>query len=435
MEGGFAKMSQQANPFNRLTVIIMAVIGFAAFVALLAGMGLGEKFAPSNNGLAHGASNSIVGYKALANLMEKTGADIQYSRNKAGYNNSGLLVLTPNPYSDAEELADVARNRSYVGPTLIILPKWAVAPMPTLKKGWVARAGTFGPDPGEAMLKELADVEIQVAEKPKSKSTSTAPSIFGNSVKTPPNPVTISGDYIRSVVREPKTGHALAAYLDDGGDYAQLDSMDPSQITDEEEIDSNYFPILFVADADLLNNAGMADKQTAKHALALMTAVSGGSLDSVTFDLTFNGLGASDNLLTLAFEPPFLSATICLIIAAIAAAWMAFFRFGPPIKEARSIDYGKTALVNNSASFINRMQRHYLAAEPYADMVRDQALADLGISPTLEDGDKNRALDALGDVNGYNFSIHYHALKQARNAHDVADAAAALFEWKKEKIG
>lgn len=426
-------MSQQTNPFNRLTVIIMAVVGFTAFILLLAGMGLGGKFAPSGNGQAHGASNSIVGYKALANLMEKTGADIQYSRNKAGYNNSGLLVLTPNPYSDAKELAEVAQNRSYVGPTLIILPKWAVSPMPSLKKGWVARVGTFGSDPGQAMLKELADVEINVAEKSKSAPAST--SVFGNPVKTPPSPVTMSGDYIRTVVREPKTGRALAAYLDDGGDYAQLDSLDPSQITDEEEMDENYYPILFVADADLLNNAGMADEQTARHALALVTALSAGDLGSVTFDLTFNGLGASDNLLTLAFEPPFLSATICLIIAAIAAGWMAFFRFGPPVREARSIDYGKIALVNNSAGFINRMQRQHLVAEPYAEMIRDQALADIGISSALEDSEKNRKLDALGEVNGYSFSAHYHALIRAQNSHDVANAAAALFEWMKEKTG
>ena len=428
-------MSQQSNPFNRLTVIIMAVVGFTAFILLLAGMGLGEKFAPSSNGQAHGASNSIVGYKALANLMEMTGAKIQYSRNKAGYNNTGLLVLTPNPYSDAKELAAVAQDRSYVGPTLIILPKWAVSPMPTLKQGWVARAGTFGPEPGQEMLKELADVEISVAEKSKSKSTSTSTSVFGNPVKTPPSPVTIIGEDVRTVVREPMTGHALVAYLDDGGDYAQLDSLGPSQITNEEEIDGNYYPILFVADADLLNNAGMADQQTAKHALALMTALSAGDLDSVTFDLTFNGLGASNNLLTLAFEPPFLSATICLIIAAIAAAWMAFFRFGPPVREARSIDYGKIALVNNSAGFINRMQRQHLVTEPYAEMMRDKALADIGISSALEDSEKNRKLDALGDVNGYSFSVHYHALIRAQNSHDVANAAAALFEWKKEKTG
>ncbi len=425
-------MSQQANPFSRLTIIIMVVIGFAAFVALLAGMGLGEKLAPTNNGQA---SNSIVGYKALANLMEKTGATVQYSRNKAGHDNPGLLILTPHPYSDAQELADVVHNRSYVGPTLVILPKWAAVPMPTLKQGWVARAGTLPPDASQALIKEIADVEIEVPEQAKANSTSKAVTVVAGSPKIPPQPVTISGDYIRTVVREPKSGRALAAYLDDGGTYAQLDGLDPSQITNEEEIDPNYYPILFVADADLLNNAGMADKETAKHALALINAMSAGDNQTVTFDLTFNGLGAADNLLTLAFEPPFLPATLCLIAAAIAAAWMAFFRFGPPLRQQRSIDYGKTALVNNSAGFINRIQRQYLVAEPYADMVRDEALTEIGISSALKDSEKNRKLDALGEVNGNRFSALYHALKQAQNSQDVADAAAALFEWKKEKIG
>jgi len=428
-------MSAQANPFSRLTIIIMVVVGFAAFVALLAGMGLGSKFAPANNGQAHGASNSIVGYKALANLMEKTGSKVQYSRSKAGFDDPGLLILTPQPYADAQELADVAHNRSYIGPTMIILPKWAVFQMPSLKKGWVSRGGLFDDEAAEALLVNLADVDFDVPEDPKKKSTSKAISAVSSPVKTPDTAVTMEGDYVRTVVREPTSGRALASYLDDGGSYAQLDSLDPSQITDEEEMDSGYYPILFVADADLLNNAGMADKQTAKHALALINAVSAGDFDTVTFDLTFNGLGASDNLLTLAFEPPFLSATTCLIAAAIAAAWMAFNRFGPPLRESRSIDYGKTALVNNSAGFINRMQRQYLVAEPYADMVRDSALADIGISAALDDAEKNAKLDALGDVNGNNFSGLYHALRRAQNSRDVADAAAALFIWKKEKIG
>lgn len=428
-------MSNQASPFNRLTIIIMVMIGFAAFVALLVGMGLGSKFAPTNNGKAHGASNSIVGYKALANLMEKTGSEIRYTRNKAGHDSSGLLILTPSPFSDAQELADVAHNRSYIGPTLVILPKWSAVPMPTLKQGWVALVRPFDPEIGQALVKNLADVEINVPEESKAQSTSKAISALGGSVKTPSRPVTMSGDYIRTVVREPKSGRALAAYLDDGGSYAQLDSLDPSQITDEEERDDGYYPIVFVADADLLNNAGMADKQTARHALALINSITAGDNGIVTFDLIFNGLGASDNLLTLAFEPPFLSATLCLIAAAIAAAWMAFNRFGPPLREVRSIEYGKTALVNNSAGFINRMQRQYLVAEPYAEMIRDQAVTEIGIAASLDESEKNQRLDALGDVNGNSFSALYHTLRRANNSHEIADAAAALFEWKKEKIG
>ena len=155
----------------------------------------------------------------------------------------------------------------------------------------------------------------------------------------------------------------------------------------------------------------------------------------VTFDLTFNGLGTSENLLTLAFQPPFLSATICLIIAAMAAAWMAFNRFGPPARELRSIDFGKTALVNNSAAFIHRMQREHLVAHPYGEMIRGEAIHAIGLSAGADRAEVDAKLDALGEVDGSRFSALLHNLDQARNSRETADRAAALYHWKKELIG
>ena len=117
-------MSSQVNPFRRTTIIIMFAVGFAAFVALLYGLGMGDPLASGKNGEAHGASNSIVGYKALASLLEKTGVPVQYSRSQAGMDNKGLLVLTPGPFTPAEEIDAVVQQRAYIGPTMIILPKW-----------------------------------------------------------------------------------------------------------------------------------------------------------------------------------------------------------------------------------------------------------------------------------------------------------------------
>jgi hypothetical protein len=155
----------------------------------------------------------------------------------------------------------------------------------------------------------------------------------------------------------------------------------------------------------------------------------------VTFDLTFNGLGSSENLLTLAFEPPFLSATICLIIAALAAAWMAFNRFGPPALDRRSIDFGKTALVNNSAGFIHRMQREHLVAEPYGEMIRNEAVHAIGLHSDTDREEVNRKLDMLGEVDGNRFTSLLNNLNQAQNSRETADHAAALYHWKKELIG
>ncbi|WP_373491193.1 DUF4350 domain-containing protein [Parasphingorhabdus sp.] len=413
--------------------MIMFAVSFAAFVALLYGLGMGDPLASGKNGEAHGASNSIVGYKALASLLEKTGMPVQYSRTQAGMDDPGLLVLTPGPFTPAEEISAVVQQRAYIGPTMIILPKWQVARNETLQKGWMIRGDPWGAEPSVQMLKDLAEVSITVDDK--ARAGRAAASAVGAAVKAPEMPVTIKGEAIRAIVRGPSSQDALVAYIDDGGVYAQLDSLEESQLTDEEEIDESFYPVVIVADADLLNNAGMADKATARHALALVAAVATASAGGVTFDLTFNGLGRAENLLTLAFAPPFLSATICLITAALAAAWMAFNRFGPAVRDKRSIDFGKTALVNNSAAFISRMQRAYLVTDPYAEMIRSQSAEAIGISPRADQQEIHEKLDALGESDGRRFSALYDQLVGARRPQDIADGAAALHAWKKEFIG
>ncbi|MEH6791073.1 DUF4350 domain-containing protein [Parasphingorhabdus sp.] len=426
-------MSRQANPFQRTTIMILFVVGFAAFVALLYGLGMGDPGTGSRNGEAHGASSSVVGYKALASLLEKTGVPVQYSRSQAGIDNAGLLILTPGPFTPSKEIDAVVEERAYIGPTLIILPKWQVATSDKLKRGWVMRGDLLGGEPGEHMLSGLAKVRISAGDQ--RPAGQTAASAVGSVVDIPERPVTMSGETIRTVVRGPASGSALVGYLDDGGVYAQLDRLDESRVTDPDAVHESLFPVVIVADADLFNNGGMASEQTARHALALVRAAATASDGSVTFDLTFNGLGSAQNLLTLAFVPPFLSATICLITAALAAAWMAFNRFGPPAMERRSIDFGKTALVSNSASFIARMRRGHLVTKPYAALIRAQAVVALGISAQADDPEIDQRLDELGEKDGNRFTALYEQLIRARKPEDIANGAASLHAWKKEFIG
>ena len=438
-------MSVQANPFKRTTIITMFAIGFVAFIALLYGLGMGDGQASSKNGRAHGASNSLVGYKALADILRQTGIKVQYSRTAAAFDNPGLLVLTPDPFASADDLADIMSDRAYIGPTMIILPKWNVMPAsdPRLKKGWIQRLGTLDGDLGEAMLKEIVEVEIHAPEYVDDDNIADTPSnkrpviqsAVGGPVKVPEAPVTISSVSIRAIVPAPNGDGALVAYRDDGGVYPQLGSQGESPNADARTVDTSLYPLVLVADADLLNNGGMADRQTARHALALMDSVSTGTNGMITFDLTFNGLGSSENLLTLSFRPPFLSATICLVIAALAAAWIAFNRFGAPLREQRSMNFGKTALVNNSAGFIHKMRREHLVTHPYGEIIRAEALHALGLSPDADQEDQNSKLDMLGEVDGYSFTALLNSLNGARNSHEIAQRAAALHHWKKELIG
>ncbi|MEW4467884.1 hypothetical protein AB1K62_08650 [Parasphingorhabdus sp. JC815] len=413
-------MSIQANPFKRTTIIIMFVIGFIAFVALLYGLGMGNHLASGKNGQAHGASNSLVGYQALVDIMRDTGKNVQYSRTAGGFDNPGLLVLTPAPDTNADDIAKVIKERAFIGPTIIILPKWRVAPLsgPTARKGWVQRFETLDPALGEEVLKNIADIKIKVPKNIAKVEPDQRPllhSTIGGSVKLPAAPVTISSDYIHAIVPGLNGDDALIGYLDRG-------------------FSEGNFPLVLVADADLLNNSGMANRQTAKHALALMDAVSTGPDFRITFDLTFNGLGNSQNLLTLVFKPPFLSATICLIIAALAAAWAAFNRFGPPVREQRSINFGKTALVNNSAGLIHRMRREHLVTHPYVEFIRTDAIHALGLTD-IDREDQDHKLDMLGEVDGQRFTSLFNSLTSAHDSYEIARRAAALHHWKKELIG
>lgn len=455
-------MSVQSNPFKRTTIIIMFVIGFAAFVALLYGLGAGDRLSSGNNGRAHGASKSLVGYKALANLLEKTGREVKLSRNAAGIDKPGLLILTPNAYAEADKLAEVIQERAYVGPTMIILPKWQVATTNLVgmesRKGWATRLGVIESDSGIKMLSDIVDIELQTirpeadekANEGKSKAviaserqptkskfnqSEIANSAVGDPIPVPDIHITMTGDYIRKIVEDPENEESLIAYVDDGGIYESLEGLDPSGLSAEDEIDAAYYPVVIVADADLMNNTGMGNERIARHAYDLITALEAQTDGPIIFDLTFNGLGSSDNLLTLAFKPPFLSATICLIIAALAAAWMAFNRFGPPAREERSIDFGKTALVNNSAGFIHRMQREHLVANPYGEMIRSEVIDAIGLSPGADREEVNRKLDMLGEVGGNRFTVLLNNLNQAQNSRETADHAAALYNWKKELIG
>ncbi|MFA7596104.1 MAG: DUF4350 domain-containing protein, partial [Novosphingobium sp.] len=146
-------------------------------------------------------------------------------------------------------------------------------------------------------------------------------------------------------------------------------------------------------------------------------------------DLTLNGLGRSANLLTLAFTPPFLAATICLIIAGIIIGWRALRRFGPPLAEGRTIALGKRQLVINSAGFIRRTGRLHLLGPPYAALMRARIAQLLGLRRQQEASALNMQIDhrLLGQgVDRPAFSDLVRQLAESRGTHELLQAAQAL---------
>lgn len=390
-----------AATFSPRAAMGLVGVGALAFVVLLYAIGAGLT-GGGNNGGAHALSKGLTGYAGLAALLERTSMEVVRSRDAAALDDPGLLVLTPPHDADGEELAEIVEARREIGPTLVILPKWVEIPAQgaEAKTGWVALAGTRRAH-WVGSLGEGLDVELgqRAAQSLAIAKEAAIPLIRDDDAK------------------------AQIAYLNDDGTYPELDAW--SGWAPPDEPDEDLYPVVIVAEPDLLSNRGMADKTTALAALDLLRAAREDAAGPVIFDVTLNGLGRARNLLTLAFTPPFLAATLALLLAALAVGWRSFIRFGPPRLAARPIAHGKTALVENSAGLIRRAGRIRLLGAPYAALVTQRILRALGLPP----GSVPAAIDsaqARRGLTGAAFTAEAAALAAARKPADLVRHAAAL---------
>ena len=425
-------MSRAGATFRPATLIAMLAVGALAFLLLLYALGQGWTGDDGRNGGAHAASNSLNGFSGIAQLLERRGYDVSLSRSQARLDEEVLLVLTPGQFADADEISALLEDRQYAGPTLLILPKWFAAPVPDdprieAEEGWVVLGDTWSPD-------WLVQTE-QFAKAGLATGSTRGWQGMGLSGRLPdPAKVQAIGqrqaEMLYPMVRDSE-GDLLAGYLNAGGYFPDL--ADASNVrfsnAQEEEQDDSIWPVVVVIEPDLMNNYGMADQERARLAVALVKATFDGSDNlPIVFDLTLPGLGNSANLLTLAFRPPFLAATLCLLLAALVIAWRAFRRFGPPVAEAPALARGKTQLARNGAGLIERAKRWHLLGTPYAAMVASRIARALGIRESDPEA-REAAIDAAmqaHEIDARPFSASAQALREARHPNDILHAASAL---------
>lgn len=418
-----------ANPFSPRAALAMVLFGAVVFVAMLWMIGAGMNSGSANDGGNHAAGKGLNGFAAFSQYLEKRGFSVQRARSENELDRPGLLVLTPPHLADGKELDRIVGHRHLIGPTLVILPKWVAvaAPkgVPGAKEGWVYLAGTQVPE-WEGFRDDIA-----VAIGPEGKGMGSA-GWHGGAIEgaLPDAGLVQSGtgrNLVPLIVSKPG-GRILAAYIDDGGDYPPLEKM-ALQRAGNSRANRGYAPLVMVFEPDLFDNYGMARSENALLAEKLIRAAGGGAGYPVTFDLTLNGHGRASNLLTLAFTPPFLAATLCLLLAALAVGWRAFLRFGPAAKPERAIAFGKTALVANAAGLIRRTRRLHLVSGPYGDSARDRIARALALPRALGSQATDEAIDralrsrASGAVP---FSEIVARLRAARSRYDAVKAARDL---------
>ncbi len=420
-----------ANPFNPRTILALVLFGAMVFVGLLWLMGSGMTDGSSNDGGAHGGGahgggKGLVGYAALADLLERQGYAVGRSQTDNAFGEVGLLVLTPQANADGAEIGRIIEKHRNFGPTLLVLPKWQVLPTKSLDKrfkpGWVAPVGTAMADWADKL--EGYKLEVRQAE---AKDSALDWQGLDESGRLPDGRVQFANaDELVPLVTG-AAGQTYAGYWQDEGFYPDLAKA--AGIEAKVGEDSQRFALIIVAEPDLINNWGMADQNRAMLALKLVSLAEGGRRDRLAFDLTLNGFKRPGNLLTLAFTPPFLAATLCLLIAALVAGWRAFCRDAPPVLAGRTMAFGKRALVENSAGLILRSGRLHLLGAPYAAMTRDRLARTLALPRAADAAATEAAIDrALANraPDAEPFSRIAAQLRWSRRARDLLRAGRAL---------
>ncbi len=409
--------------FNPRAVLAIVLTGALAFVAMLWFIGRGDTGPGPDNGEAHAASHGLTGYAGLAALLDSQGHAVSLSRSPGRLEAEALLVLTPTAWTDADDLTAIVERRRYLGPTLVILPKWYTVVVPArlagARKGWVQLGGADAPD-------WTNDLEDGLKMEAKLVKLAAAPADWrglGLAGRLPDRGQVVGleeGPWT-SLVRD-STGRDLVAYADDHGCYPVLD--DASGFAAPEDCDSDKWSVTVAFEPDLFNNYGLANRDRARLAARVIDLAREGEDIPVVFDLTLNGFGATKNLLTLAFTPPFLAATLCLLLALVVVGWRAFGRFGPPLNEGRAIAFGKARLAANAGGFLRRSGRLHLLGPPYAELVGRRLAAALGLRRA--DPDAIDAALARRMPDGQTYSDLAGRLETARGPSQTLRAAHAL---------
>ncbi|MBN8501512.1 MAG: DUF4350 domain-containing protein [Sphingomonadales bacterium] len=391
-------MSRAAGPFSPRMALGLVLFGAACFVAMLWMIGSGMADSKPSAVGGHVQGKGLNGYAALSQYLQKRGYKVANVQSQGAVKRTGVLILTPSQTADPKVLTKLVESRRQVGPTIVILPKWIATQLPRLlPNGKPAKEGFV--QLRQVMLPNWTGFYDDVSIKGGALKTGSRPGAWeaaGLSGVMPVPDKVISGDgeYVIPLVMGSGTQQVLAGYISDGGYYPALraasvgyDEVEP----DEDPIDQ--YPVLFVFDADLFNNYGMARPENAVLAERLINAALDGKDRVVLFDLTMLGYGRSRSLLTLAFTPPFLAATLCLLLAGAVVLWRAYRRFGPPVQRGQTIAFGKRALVSNSAGLIYRARRMHLVGAPYADAARDRLARALALPARLGHDKTEAAID------------------------------------------
>jgi hypothetical protein len=394
---------QSVGPFSLITLIVVIVIGLAAFVTATYletfGDGGGE---PRTTG-ANSFSRSAIGHRAFVAALRKLDIPVQISRfrsfDKAG-SGSLLLIIEPDPGEVPQAHLEKLRTLPHA---LLVLPKW-VGWTDRDKPIWVNRMDLLSTSVPEKILKEvLSDGAVQ-----RSDAAVTQQTQLGGKLKLD-HPQTITSNDLTPLV-------AI-------GDNILLGSVGNLWI---------------LADPDLLSNAGIDDAGNGVIAISVIDSLlpKGGT---VIVDETLHGFEQRPNLMRTLLRSPFVTILIALIVAMLVLVWAGATRFGAPQAEANGLAAGKLTLVKSAAKLLRFGTSANNLLLSYRRLVLADAMNELHGPNGLDEHAQAAWLDRAAAHRGLNLRLgpmldEMSALAESGriDATRALRFAHELFRWKQE---
>jgi hypothetical protein len=354
----------------------------------------------------------------MVRLLRNLGEPVIVSRRDLRRDEPALIIFTPDAGVSRDAYVKAAQLSSR---TLVVLPKWRAETDPK-HPGWVAGLNARKPDEQKGLLKAIGLPKVTTAI-----STNTGPrrltgapgSLFeGMSVETGP---------IKNL--QSVSGQGLAPVLTDAQGRIVVARRMPTET-------------YVLADPDLLNTMGLKDARTAQAGVGLLQVLRDGKIrnggyrpnpgKTIAFDVTLNGFARSRSVLKLAFEAPFVGATLCLVAAALLMGLHAAARFRAVRRGERALALGKDALIDNSAGLIRMAKREPALAPRYAELQRVAAAKALGTSRTGGSRLEGQALTDFLDRQGERFGAADSASRldeETRTVRSLGELMKVAVKW------
>ncbi|MBO9708125.1 MAG: hypothetical protein J7521_07925 [Caulobacter sp.] len=392
--------------FSPKVVLGMILAGVFAFSTLVVLSTYAPDLQSGDDGRGHALSKSSVGFQGMVRLLRLQDTSVLVARRNLSGEEPGLIIFTP----ETGVSRDTYMKALLSSRTLVVLPKWRGGP-DRRHAGWVENLDHVSEKDAKALLKAVGvpTATLSVGKGRAEVRLVGAAGGLGEGAAFDTGPITD----LQSL-----SGPGLQPVLSTADGRVVLARRMPTDT-------------YFLADPDLLDNMGLKDIRTAKAGVGVIGLLRKPG-QVVAFDVTLNGFSRSRSVLKLAFEPPFVGATLCLAAAAALMGLHAAARFRAVRRGERALALGKAALVDNSAGLIRMARREPAMIGRYAEQQLAAVVRALGGARGGGGGLQGEALIDFLDRQGERFGAAESASsleREAQGVRTVADLTRVAAKW------